>query len=149
VLKESDEYKQSDYIKARNHKLLDFLRLSRKRYLYLRSRASKVGMLHWTWWLLTLALQGRLYRALQPGTELGGCQGATAPPKFCLATPVAPKIYQVSFWKSYTDHWQLPLLQNSPLQWPPKWKCLAPPLSATKIICHPQSLHAWLPEITP
>jgi len=23
-------------------------------------------MLHWTWWLLTLALQGKLYRALQP-----------------------------------------------------------------------------------
>ena len=35
----------------------------------------------------------------------------------------------VSFWKSYTDHWQLPLLQNWPLQWPPKWKCLAPPLT--------------------
>ena len=36
------------------------------RYLYLRSRTSKVGMLHWIWWLLTLALQGRLHRALQP-----------------------------------------------------------------------------------
>ena len=23
-------------------------------------------MLHWTWWLLTLAVQGKLYRALQP-----------------------------------------------------------------------------------
>ena len=46
--------------------LLDLLHLSRNRYLYLHSRASKVGMLHWTWWLLTLALQGRLYRALQP-----------------------------------------------------------------------------------
>jgi len=45
---------------------LDFLHLSRNRYLYLRSRASKVGMLHWTWWLLTLALQVRLYRVLQP-----------------------------------------------------------------------------------
>jgi len=42
------------------------MHLSRNMYLYLRSRASKVGMLHWTWWLLTLALQGRLYRALQP-----------------------------------------------------------------------------------
>jgi len=40
----------------------------------------------------------------------------------------SPKIFQVSFWKSYTDHWQLPLLQNWPLQWPPKWKCLTPPL---------------------
>ena len=46
--------------------LLDFLHLSRNRYLYLRSRASKVEMLHWTWWLLTLALQGRLYKVLQP-----------------------------------------------------------------------------------
>ena len=46
--------------------LLDFLHLSRNRYVYLRSRASKVGMLHWTWWLLTLALQGKLHRALQP-----------------------------------------------------------------------------------
>ena len=62
------------------------------------------------------------------GAELGGDRGATSPPKFCLASPVAPKIFQVSFWKSYTDHWQLPLLQNWPLLWPPKWKCLAPPL---------------------
>jgi len=41
--KNSDEYKQSDCIKARNHTLLDFLHLSRNGYLYLRSRASKVG----------------------------------------------------------------------------------------------------------
>jgi len=46
--------------------LLDFLHLSRNRYVYFRDRASKVGMLHWTWWVLTLALQGRLYRALHP-----------------------------------------------------------------------------------
>jgi len=46
--------------------LLDFLHLSRNRYAYFRNRASKVGMLHWTWSLLTLALQGRLYRALHP-----------------------------------------------------------------------------------
>ena len=46
--------------------LLDFLHLSRNMYLYLRSRAWKVGMLHWTWWLLKLTFQGRLYRALQP-----------------------------------------------------------------------------------
>jgi len=46
--------------------LLDFLHLSRNRYVYFRSRASKVGMLHWTWWLLTLAFQGRLYGALRP-----------------------------------------------------------------------------------
>ena len=44
--------------------LLDFLHLSRNRYMYFRNRASNVGMLQWTWWLLTLALQGRLYGAL-------------------------------------------------------------------------------------
>jgi len=65
--KNSDEYKQSDCIKARNHTLLDFRHLLKNRYLYLRSRASRVEMLnYWTWWLLTLGLQGRLYRALQP-----------------------------------------------------------------------------------
>jgi len=46
--------------------LLDFLHLSRNRCVYLRNSASKVEMLHWTWWLLTLALQGKLYRALHP-----------------------------------------------------------------------------------
>ena len=34
----------------------------------------------------------------------------------------SPQIFLVSFWKSYTDHWQLPLLQNWPLQWPPHMK---------------------------
>jgi len=28
--------------------------------------------------------------SLQPGAELGGARGATSPPKFCLAFPVAP-----------------------------------------------------------
>ena len=53
-------------MKACKHMLLDFLHLSRNRYVYFCNRASKVGILHWTWWLLTLALQGRLYRALHP-----------------------------------------------------------------------------------
>ena len=61
--------------------------------------------------------------------------GATAPSQILPDPPVAPKIFQVSFWKSYTDHWQLPLLQNWPLQWPPKWKCLAPPLTHTDQHC--------------
>ena len=43
----------------------DFLHLSRNRYVYFRNRASKIGMLHWTWWLLTLALQCGLYGVLQ------------------------------------------------------------------------------------
>jgi len=46
--------------------LLDFLHLSRNRYVCFRNRASKVGMLHWIWRVLTLALLGRLYRALHP-----------------------------------------------------------------------------------
>jgi len=46
--------------------LLDFLHLSTNRYVYFRSRASKVEMLHRTWWLLTLVLPGRFYRALHP-----------------------------------------------------------------------------------
>ena len=46
--------------------LLDFLHLSRNRYVYFGNRASKVGMVHWTWWILSLALQVWLYRALHP-----------------------------------------------------------------------------------
>jgi len=45
--KNSDEYKQSYCIKARNHKLLDFLHLSRNRYLDLHSRASTVFEALW------------------------------------------------------------------------------------------------------
>jgi len=57
------------------------------------------------------------------GAELGGCQGGHCPPKILPGPPSGlPKIFQVSFWKSYTDHWQLPLLQNWPLQWPPQMK---------------------------
>ena len=46
--------------------MFDFLHHSRNRYVYFRNRASKAGKLHWTWWLLTLALRGRLCRALHP-----------------------------------------------------------------------------------
>ena len=60
------------------------------------------------------------------GSELGGAMGGHSPLEFCLVPPVAsPKF---SAWrhatalKSYTDHWQLPLLQNWPLQWPPQMK---------------------------
>jgi len=45
-----------------------------------------------------------------------GCQDGHCPPKIL---PAPQKNFQVSFWKSYTDHWELPLLQNWPLQWPP------------------------------
>jgi len=53
-------------IKACNHTLLYFLHLSTNRYTFLLNKPSNVGMLHWSWWLLTLALQGRLYGALHP-----------------------------------------------------------------------------------
>jgi len=56
----------SDCIKVRNHTLLDFLHRSRKRYIFFHKNASKVGMLHWTWWVLILARHGRLYRTLHP-----------------------------------------------------------------------------------
>jgi len=46
VFKNRDEYKQSDCIKAHNQMLLDFLQLSRNRYVFCRSMVSKVEMLH-------------------------------------------------------------------------------------------------------
>jgi len=39
---------------------------SGSRYIFFHIKASKVGMLYWTWWLLTLARHGKLYRALHP-----------------------------------------------------------------------------------
>jgi len=74
-------------------------------------------------------------RGWSAGAEPGGFQGGQLPPKIL---PGPPKIFQVSFWKSCTDHWQLPLMQNWPLQWPPKWKCLSPPL--VKRICEWETL---------
>jgi len=57
------------------------------------------------------------------GAELGGCQGGPLPPQnFAWPPSGPPKFFQVSLWKSYADHWQLPLLQNWPLQWPPHMK---------------------------
>jgi len=57
------------------------------------------------------------------GAELGGCQGGPLPSQnFAWPPSGPPKIFQISFWKSYADHWQLPLLQNWPLQWPPQMK---------------------------
>ena len=46
--------------------LLDLLHLSRNRHTFYINKASKVGMLYWTWRLLTLARHGMLYSALQP-----------------------------------------------------------------------------------
>ena len=57
------------------------------------------------------------------GRSYGGSRGGHCPPKIVPGPPSGPpKNFQVSFWKSYTDHWQLPLLQNWPLQWPPQMK---------------------------
>ena len=68
-------------------------------------------------WLI-LVLSG-LWYSWSAGAELGGCKGGHCAPKIL---PGPPKVFQVSFWKSYTDHWQLPLLQDWPLQWPPQMK---------------------------
>ena len=61
-----DEYIQSVCIEACNHMLLDFLHLLTNKYLYFGINASNIGILYWTWLLLTLALQGGLYRTLHP-----------------------------------------------------------------------------------
>ena len=65
-------------------------------------------------------------QGLQAGAELGGAMGGHCPPKFFLAPSVSPPKFfawrHVTALKSYTDHWQLPLLQNWPLQWPPQMK---------------------------
>jgi len=61
--------------------------------------------------------------SMRTGAELGGAWRGHFPPKILPGPPSGPpKNFQVSFWKSYTDHWQLPLLQNWPLQWPPQMK---------------------------
>jgi len=49
------------------------------------------------------------------GAKLEGCQGGHCPPKLSAWR-------HATTLKSYTDHWQLPLLQNWPLQWPPQMK---------------------------
>ena len=65
-----------------------------------------IALVDLIWKMLTLTCCG--WRRVLTGAEIGG--------------DTAPKIFQVSFWKSYTDHWQLPLLQNWPLPWPPQMK---------------------------
>ena len=69
------------------------------------------------------------------GAELGGARGATSPQNFACPPQWPPKIFQASFWKSYTDHWQLPLLQNRPLQWPPQMKMSGSAPEGIKCFC--------------
>ena len=85
---------------------------------------SDVIMLFCHYWTIESTLGVVILR----GGARGVPGGATAPPKFCLAPPKFSAWRHATALKSYTDHWQLPLLQNWPLQWPPKWKCLSPPL---------------------
>jgi len=61
--KSKDEFKQSYFIKTRNHTLLDFLHHLRNRYIFLWKKPSTAGMWHWTWWF---AFQGRLHIPLHP-----------------------------------------------------------------------------------
>jgi len=55
-----------------------------------------------------------------------GLQGGPLPPKILPGHPSGPPNFSAwrhaTAFKSYTDHWQLPLLQNWPLQWPPQMK---------------------------
>jgi len=57
-----------------------------------------------------------MYRMHEGRGGARGVPGGPLPPQW------PPKISQVFFWKSYIDHWQLPLLENWPLQWPPQMK---------------------------
>jgi len=57
--------------------LLDFLHLSRNKYVYFRNRASKVGMLHWIWWV-NAGFRGA--RGRGPGLPTKECP----PPCSCL-----------------------------------------------------------------
>jgi len=76
-----------------------------------------IALVDLIWKMLTLTCCG--WRRVLTGAEIGG----DTAPKILPGPPQwPPKIFQVSFWKSYTDHWQLPLLQNWPLQWPPQMK---------------------------
>ena len=77
------------------------------------------------------------------GAELGRCQGGTAPPKFCLAPPVAPpKIFR-SLSESPTQTIDSsPCCKTGPSSGPPKWKCLAPPLPLVK-----SAYGEWLEKI--
>ena len=55
--------------------------------------------------------------------------GASAPPKFCLAPPVAPSKFFRSSSESPTQTIDSsPCCKTGPSSGPPKWKCLAPPL---------------------
>jgi len=76
----------------------------------------RLGKLH-CWWLDSDIAK---WHSEQTGAELGGARGAL-PPKILPGPPVSPPKLGL-FLKSYTDHWQLPVLQNWPLQWPPQMK---------------------------
>ena len=85
---------------------------------------SDVIMLFCHYWTIESTLGVVILR----GGARGVPGGATAPPKFCLAPPKFSAWRHATALKSYTDHWQLPLLQNWPLQCPPpnETVCLRP-----------------------
>jgi len=91
------------------------------------------------------------------GAELGGCLGGPLPPKILPGPPSGPpKIRSLSvglFLKVLHRPLTAPLLQNWPLQCPPKWKCLAPPLHKRVIwnlpranVCEAVS-NTWLKQL--
>ena len=72
------------------------------------------------------------HTAIRGRVRARGCQGGTAPPKFCPAPPVAlPKFFR-SLSESPTQTIDSsPCCKAGPSSGPPKWKCLAPPLVGT------------------
>ena len=78
------------------------------------------------WLVLPYAQNDCLRQVYEQGRSEGGARGELPPQNFAWPPPVTP--LKFSAWrhatalKSYTDHWQLPLLQNWPLQWPPQMK---------------------------
>ena len=66
----------------------------------------------------------------RPGAELGGCQGGHCPPKIFRVTSCH---WSRSLSESPTQTIDSsPCCKTGPSSGPPKWKCLAPPLSTTK-----------------
>ena len=75
-----------------------------------------------------------MYDATRGGAR-GVPGGATSPPKFCLALPVAPQNFPRDVmplhWSPTQTIDSSPCCKTGPSSGPPKWKCLAPPLDAT------------------
>ena len=97
-------------------------------WIFLRS-----PLYHWSWnfWEMFSLISflknfSRMKCRWRKSYSQGGARGVPGGPllrqNFAWPPHWPPKIFQVFFWKSYTDHWQLSLLQIWHLQWPPQMK---------------------------